>query len=196
MTDLTPSITPSAAGLRALSHPTRLKMLMRLRVDGPATATTLAHELSLNTGATSYHLRQLAEHGFIVEDTERGDARDRWWRAAHRSTRANLTDRRDDEDAESAEAYLQNVALLYTETLMQAVGERRYLPEEWQRASTTSDWHLHLTAARAEQLVDTLADLISAWDEEDEGAVGAGDFVVNLNAFPRPGTVVLDEDAG
>jgi predicted ArsR family transcriptional regulator len=194
MTDLTPSITPSAAGLRALSHPTRLKMLMRLRVDGPATATTLAHELSLNTGATSYHLRQLAEHGFIVEDTERGDARDRWWRAAHRSTRANLTDRRDDEDAESAEAYLQNVALLYTETLMQAVGERRYLPEEWQRASTTSDWHLHLTAARAEQLVDTLADLISAWDEEDEGAVGAGDFVVNLNAFPRPGTVVLEGD--
>jgi predicted ArsR family transcriptional regulator len=194
MTDLTPSITPSAAGLRALSHPTRLKMLMRLRVDGPATATTLAHELSLNTGATSYHLRQLAEHGFIVEDTERGDARDRWWRAAHRSTRANLTDRRDDEDAESAEAYLQNVALLYTETLMQAVGERRYLPEEWQRASTTSDWHLHLTAARAEQLVDTLADLISAWDEEDKGAVGAGDFVVNLNAFPRPGTVVLEGD--
>ena len=169
-------------------------MMMRLRVDGPATATTLAHELSLNTGATSYHLRQLAEHGFIVEDTERGDARDRWWRAAHRSTRANLTDRRDDEDAESAEAYLQNVALLYTETLRQAVGERRYLPEEWQRASTTSDWHLHLTAARAEQLVDTLADLISAWDEEDEGAVGAGDFVVNLNAFPRPGTVVLEGD--
>jgi DNA-binding transcriptional ArsR family regulator len=194
MADLTPSITPSAAGLRALSHPTRLKMLMRLRVDGPATATTLARELSLNTGATSYHLRQLAEHGFIVEDTERGDARDRWWRAAHRSTLAHLSDRTDDEDAESAEAYLQSVALLYTETLMHAVGERRYLPEPWQRASTTSDWHLRLTAARAEQLVDTLADLVGGWEEEDEGAVGACDFVVNLNAFPRPGTVVLEGD--
>ena len=192
MADLTPSITPSAAGLRTLSHPTRLKMLMRLRVEGPATATTLARELSLNTGATSYHLRQLAEHGFIVEDVERGDARDRWWKAAHQSTRANLTDRRDDEDAESAEAYLQTVALLYSETLMQAVGERRYLPEPWQRASTTSDWHLRLTAARAEQLVDRLADLIDAWDEEDDGTEGAGDFVVNLNAFPRPGTVVTE----
>ncbi len=90
MADLAPTITPSAAGLRALAHPTRLKMLMRLRVEGPATATTLARELSLNTGATSYHLRQLAEHGFIVEDAERGDARDRWWKAAHQSTRANL----------------------------------------------------------------------------------------------------------
>ena len=194
MANLTPSITPSAAGLRALSHPTRLKILMRLRVEGPATATTLARELSLNTGATSYHLRQLAEHGFIVEDAERGDARDRWWRAAHRSTLARLSDRRDDEDAESAEAYLQSVALLYTETLMQAVGERRYLPEAWQRASTTSDWHLRLTAPRAEQLVDTLAALISEWEEEDDGTEGAGDFVVNLNAFPRPGTVVLEGD--
>ena len=194
MAELTPSITPSAAGLRALSHPTRLKILMRLRVEGPATATTLARELSLNTGATSYHLRQLAEHGFIVEDEERGDQRDRWWKAAHRSTLADLTDRRDDADAESAEAYLQSVALFYTETLMQAVGERRYLPEAWQRASTTSDWHLRLTAARAEQLVDTLAELIGGWDEEDDGTEGAGDFVVNLNAFPRPGTVVLEDN--
>jgi DNA-binding transcriptional ArsR family regulator len=192
MADLSPSITPTSAGLRALSHPTRLKILMRLRVEGPATATTLARELSLNTGATSYHLRQLAEHGFIAEDIERGDGRDRWWRAAHRSTRANLTDRRDDEDAESAEAYLQTVALMYTETLMQAVGERRYLPEPWQRASTTSDWHLRLTAARAEQLVDRLAELVDEWEEADDGTEGAGDFVVNLNAFPRPGTVVTE----
>jgi predicted ArsR family transcriptional regulator len=195
MADVSPSITPTSSGLRALSHPTRLKMLMRLRVDGPATATTLARELSLNTGATSYHLRRLAEHGFIVEDTGRGDARDRWWKAAHQSTRANLTDRRDDEDAESAEAYLQTVALMYTETLMQAVSERRYLPEPWQRASTASDWHLRLTPARAEQLVDRLAELVDEWQEADEGAQDVGDFVVNLNAFPRPGTVVTEGTA-
>ena len=109
------------------------------------------------------------------------------------STLANLTDRRDDEDAESAEAYLQSVALLYTETLMQAVGERRYLPEPWQRASTTSDWHLRLTAARAEQLVDTLAALIErVGRRRTSEAEGIGDFVVNLNAFPRPGTVVTE----
>src|SRR3954449_2802661 len=94
------AITPSAAGLRALSHPTRLKMLMLLRLEGPATATQLAQQLKLNTGATSYHLRQLAEHGFIEEDGERGDARDRWWKAAHESTRANLDKQTSDEEAE------------------------------------------------------------------------------------------------
>jgi DNA-binding transcriptional ArsR family regulator len=192
----TSSITPTAAGLRALSHPTRLKMLMLLRLEGPATATGLAGKLQLNTGATSYHLRQLAEHGFIEEDTERGDARDRWWRSAHQSTRAGLRFDRPDE-AESAESYLHSVALMYTEALMQAVAERRYLPLPWQEASTTSDWHLRLTPERAEQLTDALAELIDSWSEQEaaEGTEGAADFVVNLNAFPRPGTVVLDEDA-
>ena len=61
-------------------------MLGLLRSEGPATATTLATRLGLNSGATSYHLRQLEKHGFIVEDTSRGNARDRWWRAAHQST--------------------------------------------------------------------------------------------------------------
>lgn len=186
------SITPSAAGLRALSHPTRLRMLMMLRLE-PSTATMLAQELKLNTGATSYHLRQLAEHGFIVEDTERGDARDRWWKAAHQSTRAGLTTR-DPVEAEDADAYMQTVALLYTETLMQAVAERRHLPLAWQRASTTSDWHLFLTPERAEELVDRLDAVIQGfWDsEEPPGTEGAGYFVVNLNAFPRPGTVVSE----
>jgi DNA-binding transcriptional ArsR family regulator len=189
------SITPSAAGLRTLSHPTRLKILMLLRLEGPATATGLAQQLKLNTGATSYHLRQLAEHGFIEEDDERGDARDRWWRAAHRSTRAGLTFD-SDESAESAEAYLQSVALLYTEALMQAAAERRYLPGAWQEASTTSDWHLRLTPQRAEQLTDALAALVDQWSEEEDTAdtEGAGDFVVNLNTFPRPGTIVLEDD--
>jgi predicted ArsR family transcriptional regulator len=170
-------------------------MLMLLRLEGPATATRLAQQLKLNTGATSYHLRQLAEHGFIVEDTERGDGRDRWWKAGHQSTRANLTARSEDED-ETTEAYLQTVALMYTETLMQYASEHRFLPAAWRSASTTSDWHLRLTADRAEELVTELIEVIDRWgDREDpEGTPGAGDFVINLNAFPRPGTVVLEGD--
>ena len=186
----TRAVTPSSAGLRALSHPTRLKMLMLLRLEGPATATSLAQRLTLNTGATSYHLRQLAEHGFIEEDAERGDARDRWWKASHESTHASVADRSPDE-REEIEAYLQTVALMYTELLMQATAERVHLPPEWQRACTTSDWHLTLTPARAQELTARLTEVLSRW-EEDEGAAGAGSFVVNINAFPRPGTVVLE----
>src|SRR5262249_27709429 len=196
MADRLSSITPSVAGLRALSHPTRMKMLQRLRLEGPATATQLAQELKLNTGATSYHLRQLAEHGFIVEDPERGDARDRWWKAAHESTLAQLDSRTTEEDAESSEAYLQTVALMYTETLMHHAGERRYLPRRWRKACTTSDWHLRLTPERADQVVEALSALIDEWteNEDDEETPDTGVFVINLNAFPRPGTIVLEGD--
>jgi DNA-binding transcriptional ArsR family regulator len=188
----TSEVSPSAAGLRTLSHPTRLKMLMLLRLEGPATATTLASQLRLNTGATSYHLRQLAEHGFIVEDTERGDARDRWWRSAHQSTRASLI-AGTPEEAESVDAYLRSVALFYTESLMQAAAERRHLPLAWQKASTTSEWHLNLTAARSQELTDTLAGLIEKWEADPDDTPGAADFTVNLNAFPRPGTVATED---
>jgi hypothetical protein len=170
-------------------------MLMLLRLEGPATATQLARTLALNTGATSYHLRQLAEHGFIEEDADRGDARDRWWRAAHTSTLADLDARTGEEEAESSEAYLRTVALMYTETLMQYAGEHRYLPEPWRRASTTSDWHLRLAPERARQLVDELREVVDRWSEREDADDDphAGVFVVNLNAFPRPGTVVLEE---
>ena len=167
----------------ALDHPVRRRAPRPVPPDpaedpdaaagrGPRHRHPLAQELTLNTGATSYHLRQLAEHGFIVEDTERGDARDRWWRAAHESTRANLDRPARRRGRRERRGLPADVALLYTETLMQHVGERRYLPEPWQRASTTSDWHLRLTAARAEQLVDTLADLVEQWTEEEDGHRG------------------------
>jgi len=67
--------------LKALGHPLRQQILRSLRRDGPATATTLAAALGENTGATSYHLRQLAEHGFIEDVPERSRGRVRWWRA-------------------------------------------------------------------------------------------------------------------
>jgi hypothetical protein len=46
-----------AAAVRVLAHPLRSRLLSQLRLDGPATPTSLAAVLATNTGATSYHLR-------------------------------------------------------------------------------------------------------------------------------------------
>src|SRR5689334_18050094 len=78
-------IVPDVTALKALAHPVRLRMLGMLRIDGPATATPLAARLGLNSGATSYHLRQLAQYGFI-EDAPATSRRDRWWKASHEIT--------------------------------------------------------------------------------------------------------------
>ena len=67
--------------LKALAHPLRVRILGSLRRTGPATATVLAGRLGESSGLTSYHLRVLAAHDFVVEDTEQGAGRERWWRA-------------------------------------------------------------------------------------------------------------------
>lgn len=69
-----------AAALKALAHPLRVQMYDLLADHGPATASQLGEQVGESSGTTSYHLRLLARHGFIEEDPERGNRRDRWWR--------------------------------------------------------------------------------------------------------------------
>ncbi len=83
MTDpLQPHEVREVEALRVLAHPTRQRILRYLRQAGPATSTTLAAALGENSGIMSYHLRQLAEHGFVAELPGRGQGRERWWQAA------------------------------------------------------------------------------------------------------------------
>jgi predicted ArsR family transcriptional regulator len=193
------SITPDPRALRALSHPVRLRLLGLLRTDGPSTASALAARLGLNSGATSYHLRQLAAHGFVVDDEDRGNGRERWWRAAHQSTRTSDEAVSDPGERDAHDAYLQAVAVVHTELLQRAVEERPLLPDPWRRTTDLSDWHRRLTPARAHELVEALHAVVERWEEdpaETRPGAGAGgpegeaeDFVVCLQAFPRPGRV-------
>ncbi|MDP2774304.1 MAG: helix-turn-helix domain-containing protein [Nocardioides sp.] len=114
------SITPSPQALKALTHPVRLRMLGLLRTEGPATATRLATRLGLNSGATSYHLRQLARHGFVVDDEERGNARERWWRAA-RSTATDNTAA--DPDASTFSDWVIRLSPQRAQALVEALAE-------------------------------------------------------------------------
>jgi DNA-binding transcriptional ArsR family regulator len=79
---LRPHEVRDVQALRVLAHPMRQRMLRFLRQTGPATSTSLARELGENSGIMSYHLRQLAEYGFVQEVTGRGQGRERWWQVA------------------------------------------------------------------------------------------------------------------
>lgn len=182
------SITPSPRAIRALTHPTRLRILGQLRAGGPATATTLATRFGLNSGATSYHLRQLAEHGFVVEDTERGNARDRWWKAAHQATQFPSRAATTPDAKQAQDAFIQAAMVLHTEFLQAAMEERPLLPQEWRNASSFSDWNLRVPAHRAEELTTRLKQILFEWDEDEDGPDSV-DFVVQLHAYPRPGVV-------
>lgn len=180
-------VTPGLAGLRALSHPTRLRILSHLRIEGPATATTLAARFGLNSGATSYHLRQLAENGFVVEDEERGNARDRWWKAVHQETHTRSRDARTQEERDVADAFWQAAAVLYAENMRAAMEERPLLPAPWRDASTVSDWVYTLPADRAAEIVAKIKDVLTSCD--DEPGEDAAPFSFQIQAFPVPGHV-------
>jgi DNA-binding transcriptional ArsR family regulator len=65
--------------IRLLAHPLRQRIEREMR-KGPVSSTSLAQALGESTGLTSYHLRQLAKHGFVEEVPGHGKGRERWWR--------------------------------------------------------------------------------------------------------------------
>ncbi|MCX4385411.1 helix-turn-helix domain-containing protein [Micromonospora peucetia] len=187
-----PSNAPRAVHLdarqvRTLAHPLRMRLLGTLRADGPATATTLAGKLDTNTGATSYHLRQLAEVGLVTEDPDRGTGRQRWWRAAHDISSFEPTDFDDDPDARAAVQWIQadQVRLLAEQAERWMAVEHGY-SREWRDAAGMSDVLLTLGPARLRALNDELWQLLQRYRDEpvpDEPEAEA--VLVFLAAFPR-----------
>lgn len=70
-----------SAIFRTLANPLRRRILSYLLQHGEANSTSLARALEESTGTTSYHLRKLAEQGFVEEVPGKTDGRERWWRA-------------------------------------------------------------------------------------------------------------------
>ena len=171
-----------ARTLRALAHPLRIRLLGMLRMDGPATATGLARRVGETSGTTSWHLRQLADHGFIEQDTERGNKRERWWRAAADSTNLRIEDFRGDRDAVGPMNVLPH-------ELASANYHRveRFLAEdwsdEWRESFVLSDQDLPLTPDELAALRTELHDVIARYRRPER----PGDEIViaQIQGFPR-----------
>ncbi|PRY63657.1 ArsR family transcriptional regulator [Knoellia remsis] len=175
-----------ATTLKALTHPLRPRILSALRLHGPSTASRLAEHLGVNTGATSYHVRQLAEAGFVVEDPELGNARDRWWRAAHARTFFDTHDA----DQEMSAAYLSALAAGYADNAQRAIAEIATLPAEWEDAGTFSNWTRRLTPEETSELIHELTETVRRYRPHqgtDDAPEGARPVSVNLEVFLAPG---------
>ena len=173
--------------VRALAHPMRNRMLGLLRVYGPQTATTLAERLGVNTGATSYHLRQLAEAGLVVEDDSRGNARDRWWKSAHQGTEFNAAELLDQEP-ELALGFLHGVGQTYAENIFGFIDAMQTMPPEWERASLLSDYFFHLRPDELAAMTQELLAVLDKYKTPDLTAPmpeGAKQVTVQIQAFPR-----------
>lgn len=176
-----------ADSLRVLAHPLRVQLLSRLRLIGSATASQLGQQLGQSSGATSYHLRQLEAYGFVVEDTERGTRRERWWRAAHRTTRFDMA--LDEETRATGAEYMRAVARNYSDRMLHFADSIETVDQEygadWADVCTLSDWTLHLSAARAADLHRDVFELMQRYRDEP-APEDAGTLIAQVQLFPPP----------
>jgi DNA-binding transcriptional ArsR family regulator len=172
-------LTPSK--LKGISHPIRLRLLDLLQQEGPATATSLAAKIGQSSGVTSYHLRVLAENGLIEEDTERGNARDRFWKAPHRSISFSVRLAEDpgtEEKIDATSQYLRIVADEVHRRMLVGIDLFTAGPESMASAPwKMNDWAMRLTPEEARELSAQISDLAHRY------------FRPPGDPDPRPGTV-------
>jgi hypothetical protein len=83
VTEQLPGRVTDPKALRALSHPTRWKLIELLGLEPTATATRCAEFTGESVASCSYHLGILAKYGF-VEQAEGGRGREKPWRSTNR----------------------------------------------------------------------------------------------------------------
>ncbi|MDX6524295.1 MAG: hypothetical protein QOI17_1808 [Gaiellales bacterium] len=149
--------------LRALAHPTRMKLVGLLRRQGPLTATQAGALIGEVPASASFHLRQLAKYG-LVEEAAGGRGRERPWQATASFTSWSSA------GATPAMAIADQmlstvVAERYMEQLLTWLDEKPDESLEWQQAALFGDLPLYLTAVELKQLGEKLGELLDPFLE-------------------------------
>ena len=175
--------------LKGLAHPLRVRILGSLREEGPATASMLAGRLGESSGATSYHLRQLAAFGFVEEDEDRGSRRERWWRAAQRSTWFDEGSvGRDQESRLLGAEYLRAIANGAASRTLEWIDSLSSAPGDWASVGTMSDYALRMKPEQVRELAADIEKLVArykAFDPEAEAGPGEVYVAVQFQLLPK-----------
>ncbi len=179
--------------MRALAHPTRLRLLGLLRERGPQTAAQLGAVVDEAPGTISYHLARLASIELIEPaEVDSSDRRERWWRATAPLTSWEPADLLDDPEKLTASAGLQKtIAQLYASRYTDYIDEMPAMGREWVAAGASGDRTLRLTAAELADLRAELEALTERWVEksaahEPRDEDGSAPVVLLYQAYRRP----------
>ena len=178
--------------LKALAHPLRQRILFALRVVGPSTATRLAEQMGESSGLTSYHLRALASAGLVEEVPDRGNGRDRWWRAAHDVSGFQPSAFEGTEAAPAAEWMQSQADRNREQEVATWNAERDNWPRQWREVADRSDYYFLATPDEARSLLESLHDVLLAAttttvarrDGHEPVPEGAEHIRLHLLAFP------------
>ncbi|WTW96416.1 helix-turn-helix domain-containing protein [Streptomycetaceae bacterium NBC_01309] len=179
------------AALKTLAHPRRGRIMRHLAAHGPATSASLGRALGLNTGATSYHLRELARHGF-VEEIAPADAhgRERWWRAVRADLRFPPRSRQTDEMRAAVDEMnrLAFAADIEAFVRYQQTGEPG---DPWVDAAPYSRGTVHVTPEELAELFEEFIALINRYKRAGD-ALPPGARIVQTRFLAFPASPASD----
>ncbi|HZJ05971.1 MAG TPA: helix-turn-helix domain-containing protein [Nocardioidaceae bacterium] len=150
----------SPAALKALAHPLRLALLEVLVTDGPKTATQAALLVQDTPSNCSWHLRKLAEHGFVRESPSSG-GRARPWRVVSEG----LTWDSEQADTEPSAADEGLADLLLDRELQRfraARSQRAQEPAQWREATVLNHAQMWLTAEETMEIGEQIGRLFQS----------------------------------
>jgi DNA-binding transcriptional ArsR family regulator len=147
--------------LKVLAHPLRMALLGALVSEGPMTASQAAARLDESPSNCSWHLRKLAEHGFVRE-ARGGTGRNRPWQAVSEGLEWGEPE---DGDARpgsriAVDALTDVLVDQEVQRLRAALASRDSEPADWREASGLVQSQRWLTAEEARALRTELAELL------------------------------------
>ncbi len=174
------------AVIRALSHPARVRIMAYLD-DGPATATECSEAVGQSPSACSYHLRTLAELGF-VEEVASSDGRTRRWGLKVRGH--GIPKRAQDSPEVQAAARLwgEQWAVVEHQLLAEYLGREPTESPAWRKAATFTSQEVYLTPDELIGLGERIMELFEPYldrADPDRRPDGARPVHAALAAFPR-----------
>lgn len=179
------SLELDPATIKVMAHPLRWRLVTELRLNGPQTATELAATLGTNSGATSYHLRKLADAG-LVTDTGSGTGRRRVWEAASDVTDwtpSRLTD--GDEDTAVALNWLEHDYFRhFAEKYGQWLDVRDGWPALWQDAAGASDYPVVVTPEQLTAMHEEIWGVLEKYRRVGAGNPGARRIAAYVHTYP------------
>jgi DNA-binding transcriptional ArsR family regulator len=144
--------------MRALAHPVRLALLEALADAGTLTATEAGERVGESPANASFHLRQLAKYGYVVE-AEGGTGRKRPWKLKHLGMR--WTDVHDDQELAGAARALGQVTFdRALDRARRGLDERHAQPEAWRAVTGLNQMRLYLTPEEMKAMDDEILELL------------------------------------
>jgi DNA-binding transcriptional ArsR family regulator len=160
--------------LAALAHPLRRRLMDVLKVEGPATVSTLADRTEQAVANVSHHLKVLAACDLVAEAPELArDRRERWWRLVSHGVRWSTADFDADPSSQAVAAAALSLNLDRQVGLVrdwQAVREERR--EFWGDVPFATDRWLRLSPDELAEFERDLLDLIARWADREQPADG------------------------